>query len=459
MSTATRILLGIFFVGDAAASAIPLLDCHVLGAVPEFPISSDQLSVLRTRKLSLNTGMTLEELPVAKLTRESVGDRDSGFESDSSEYEAAPGTLGPEYFSALGKFPEERGVNSVLANSNLQVTIDLMYHTDEGDVLLRRSPPLLENTYTLKEYVGRGKTGFVYRAVNEEGTDVAIKFTKIQPVDPRRPNFPVDKNALNEEVLHEYKMLQILADHPNVPNAIALGKMQGDMDWCVVMVSEFAGQDLYRMRQEREGIWKLTEEEMYDYGIKLTDALKVLHDNYRMLHRDIKLPNIMVLKAPSGRVEDDKLFLADFGTASSYIQNDGFHMPAMRNRRVGSMTHASTRVLEFKTPARVDDMFSALLSIMEMRQHYSPKEVELRQKSAMARLVTSFDREWPADRKTSRRGWVAPHSTVGFPDLFDELWLQVYIDSELTGPLDEGWTERPQYEYWMQKMKEELEKL
>eukprot|EP00397_Hematodinium_sp_SG-2012_P008935 GEMP01009006.1.p1 GENE.GEMP01009006.1~~GEMP01009006.1.p1 ORF type:complete len:403 (+),score=63.11 GEMP01009006.1:210-1418(+) len=384
------VFVGVFHVA-AASNVVQFLRCHILGG-SEFPLGLQELRALR--KSDDETTLvyhTLASLPEVMLTF-----------AAHSESRADRGNL-------LYRFNQANAPNILdeLKRLNLK-EVKVSVTIDKG------------HTYELQEYLGEGVTGYVFRAGvrdDAEGKRYAVKLSKQQSTQGNMPD-----NFLNQQILNEYSILRKLQNHAHVPNAYAMARMRRPMDWCTSMVSDFIGKDLSSLQGG------LSLKDTLHYGIRLIRALRQLHSEFRLLHRDIKPANILIKDAGTGFAKDNELFLVDFGSATSYITLDGRHIPHELHRYVlGTHAYMSLRAMDRLTQGRQDDMFSALLSLLQVGGYYTPRDRLQRNQNA-----PFFDEHW---RKTMKRRSV--------PKLFIEFWDATYNPSAIDGV---GWKARPPYE-------------
>eukprot|EP00397_Hematodinium_sp_SG-2012_P031103 GEMP01032987.1.p1 GENE.GEMP01032987.1~~GEMP01032987.1.p1 ORF type:complete len:399 (+),score=53.99 GEMP01032987.1:123-1319(+) len=380
------VFVGVFHVA-VASNVVQFLRCRILGGCSEFPLGSQELLALRK---SDNEMRTLVSLPWVDLTFAAAS------ESRADKGNFLDGAKAEKILFALTKLN--------LTTVKVSVTID------KG------------HTYELQEYLGEGLTGYVFRAGvrdDAEGKRYAVKLSKKQSTQENMPD-----NFLNQQILNEYNILRKLHDHAHVPNAYAMARMRGPMDGCTLLVSDFIGKDLWSLKDKEN----LSLKDTLHYGIRLIRALQQLHSKFRLLHGDIKPANILIKDAGTGSAEHNELFLVDFGSATSYITPDGLHTPQKRDDYIyGTSTYMSFRAMHGLTQGRQDDMFSALLSLLEVSGYYDRLQQQERNKNA-----SSFDKHW---RRTMKR--------TGVPKLFIEFWDATYNPSDSNG---ERWQAQPRYE-------------
>jgi serine/threonine protein kinase/Tol biopolymer transport system component len=157
---------------------------------------------------------------------------------------------------------------------------------------------LLHKRYQIRENLGQGGMGSVYRATDQNlGVDVAVK----------------ENLFTTDEYARQFRLeAVILANirHPNLPRVSDHFVIAGEGQYLVMDFIE--GEDL-RQRMERVGI--LPEDEVILIGAAICDALSYLHARKPpVLHRDIKPGNVKI--TPDGHI-----FLVDFGLAKVYQGN------------------------------------------------------------------------------------------------------------------------------------------
>ena len=150
----------------------------------------------------------------------------------------------------------------------------------------------LQGHYQIKEVLGRGAMGCVYKAWHKTGDiDVAIKM-----VPPEVARVPKEM----EQIRENFKDVQGLK-HPNIASVNHLEKMRnadGTVEYFLVM--EFVpGVTLDEHRKSFEGR-RIPIKEASRIVAEIAAGLDYAHRK-RIVHRDIKPENIMV--TPSGEVK------------------------------------------------------------------------------------------------------------------------------------------------------------
>lgn len=155
-----------------------------------------------------------------------------------------------------------------------------------------QSGETLRNRYRIKEILGQGGMGAVYRAVDINlGVEVAVKENLFTTKDYAR------------QFRREATILASLR-HSNLPRVTDHFVIEGEGQYLVMDFVE--GEDL-RERLERDGF--VEESEVIPWFLEVCDALAYLHSRSpSILHRDIKPGNIKI-------TPDGKAILVDFGLA------------------------------------------------------------------------------------------------------------------------------------------------
>jgi serine/threonine-protein kinase len=185
-----------------------------------------------------------------------------------------------------------------LKNNNLAASpvrnCDLETQPIDESVTEEQLRGILGGRYELKEMLGRGGMGVVYRAYDQQlGMDIAIKFLLDRFVD--------DPTAV-ASLKREAKAAMRLA-HPNI---LRLYNFE-DTPEAKFLLMEFVLGDSLAAIGNRKPDGRFGEEEVKKYMADVCEALSYAHGQ-GVVHRDIKPSNIMLTR-------DGRIKLADFGIA------------------------------------------------------------------------------------------------------------------------------------------------
>ncbi len=154
---------------------------------------------------------------------------------------------------------------------------------------------LLANRYEIKELIGQGGMGAVYRAFDSNRSeDIAVKVLL--------PSLTKNERAL-ERFLNEARVSSKLS-HPNIVNVF---DVQSDGDLYFLTMELLEGQDLRQVMENQKAVGlPMTIDDVKEYIDGICVALANAHET--TVHRDIKPENIWI-------GSDGKLKLMDFGIA------------------------------------------------------------------------------------------------------------------------------------------------
>jgi serine/threonine-protein kinase len=193
------------------------------------------------------------------------------------------------------------------------------------------TPTILKGRYQIKEILGRGGMGIVYKAFDSVlRRDVAIK-TLLDVSDP---------DAL--QLFHrEYEVLAHI-NHPNIVEIIDIGEFEiegaAKPYFIMPMLPGLSLGQLIRTASHR-----LTVERAVDIISQTCRGLHAAHEQ-GLVHRDIKPTNIIVL-------EDDSVKIIDFGMA---------HVADSRSRTglKGTLLYMAPEQAEMKPASPLSDIFA-----------------------------------------------------------------------------------------------------
>ncbi len=190
---------------------------------------------------------------------------------------------------------------------------------------------LIDERYELRQFVGQGNMGAVYRAHDKElGRTVALKCI-----------LNVSRQNAREFAIKEARTLASLS-HPNIVQVYDVLSI----DEQVWIVTEWL-----EGRTLESGDLPINPTAVAAIMTQLFAALSAAHQA-GIYHRDIKPSNLMILK--TGR-----LVLLDFGVAFAPGESSGQTM-------AGSLRYTDPRILEGIPPDAWSDLFSAALVQLEL---------------------------------------------------------------------------------------------
>jgi len=187
-------------------------------------------------------------------------------------------------------------------------SIDAQHCPNDGTRLVRLSDvrdPLigrnLEGRFLIKERLGTGGMGAVYRAwQGSVGREVAVKVIESRLKGGR---------LAAKRFLREAKLASRLS-HPNTVGVIDFGQTEDGLLYLVMELVK--GRTMGDILLE-DGPFAV--DRMVRIGLQLCDALQAAH-KLSIIHRDLKPSNVIVLDDPPGR---DHVKVLDFGLAKSLV--------------------------------------------------------------------------------------------------------------------------------------------
>jgi len=152
--------------------------------------------------------------------------------------------------------------------------------------------------YSILKILGEGRYGIVYLATNDKYEKCVIKQFKKDMLEQTR-----------EKLFYEKQILQQL-DNPRFPKFISKFKDEYSEGYILEYMAGRVFEDLLA-----EDMYKFSKDEIYTVGSQLLELVEILQNN-NIVHRDIRLPNVIIK-------ENKELALIDFGLAR-FIDNERY---------------------------------------------------------------------------------------------------------------------------------------
>lgn len=172
----------------------------------------------------------------------------------------------------------------------------------EGFIIAPEGPKTTLHFYKILKLLGKGSFGKVYMASQVlTNRVVAIKCLEKKLVR---------EESRRNKIMHELLMIKTLSGHPNITQIYEV--FENKKYFFFVMEYASGGDLLQKMKQDG----KLPEKEARGIFVQLLRGLKYIH-GHKILHRDIKLDNILLTKI-DGQI---KAKICDFGV-SRFISSD-----------------------------------------------------------------------------------------------------------------------------------------
>eukprot|EP00826_Nyctotherus_ovalis_P048249 TRINITY_DN5659_c0_g1_i11.p1 TRINITY_DN5659_c0_g1~~TRINITY_DN5659_c0_g1_i11.p1 ORF type:complete len:512 (-),score=140.90 TRINITY_DN5659_c0_g1_i11:1507-3042(-) len=210
----------------------------------------------------------------------------------------------------------------------------------------------LTDHYELGLALGKGKFGLVREATHKQtGEKVAVKIIK-------KKKLSIEKLALAKREIEIMKVCQ----HSNI---ISLLDTFENSDYIYIVLELLRGGDLYEYLEKRE--FKISEARARNITHSLATALFYLH-SYGIVHRDIKLENIMMTED----TDQAEAKLVDFGLSKMIGPSESCKEP------FGTIGYAAPEILKNEPYDKAIDIWSlgTVLYIMLTSQMPFDEETE-----------------------------------------------------------------------------------
>jgi serine/threonine protein kinase len=202
----------------------------------------------------------------------------------------------------------------------------------------------LFDRYVLREILGRGGMGVVWRAHDEQlECEVALKFL------PEMVAF--DEQAV-AELKRETRKTRELRHH----HIVQVYDFVTDKRSACISMEWVDGPTLSAIKARKES-GCMEVDEITEWVKQLCEALSYAHERAKIVHRDLKPANLMI----NGRSE---LKVTDFGIARSV--SDSVSMLTMTRGTSGTLVYMSPQQLDGERTSHLDDIYSLGATLYEL---------------------------------------------------------------------------------------------
>ncbi|XP_022621543.1 serine/threonine-protein kinase Nek10 [Seriola dumerili] len=209
-------------------------------------------------------------------------------------------------------------VRDLTAYEGLQTKVSL--YTEEELDSLRESieavdqnrPPLkVISGYSLLDHLGTGAFGSVFKVQKQSGQNLLA----LKEVNLHNPAFGKDKKSRDSNVEKIISELTIIKEQMTHPNVVKYYKtfLEGDKLYIVMELIEGVplAEHFNSLKEKQQ---QFTEDRIWKIFMQMCLALRYLHKEKRIVHRDLTPNNIML-------GEKDKVTITDFGLAKQKQEN------------------------------------------------------------------------------------------------------------------------------------------
>ncbi|KAM3614620.1 uncharacterized protein V6R79_017006 [Siganus canaliculatus] len=209
-------------------------------------------------------------------------------------------------------------VRDLAAYERLQTQVSL-YSGEQLDGLaesieavdLNRPPIRVINGFSILDHLGTGAFGSVFKVRKQSGQNLLA----LKEVNLHNPAFGKDKKSRDSNVEKILSELTIVKEQMMHPNIVKYYKtfLEGDKLYIVMELIEGVplAEHFSSLKEKQQ---QFTEDRIWNIFIQMCLALRYLHKEKRIVHRDLTPNNIML-------GEKDKVTITDFGLAKQKQEN------------------------------------------------------------------------------------------------------------------------------------------
>ncbi|XP_035261278.1 serine/threonine-protein kinase Nek10 isoform X2 [Anguilla anguilla] len=218
-----------------------------------------------------------------------------------------------EMFIDIGHY-----VRDITAYEALQEKVSLLSDEElsslkEGieTVNQNRAPLKVINGYAVLDHLGSGAFGSVFKVRKQSGQNLLA----LKEVNLHNPAFGKDKKDRDSSVEKIVSELTIIKEQMTHPNIVRYYKTFLENDRLYIIMELIEGIPLAEhFTSLKEKGQQFTEERIWNIFIQMCLALRYLHKEKRIVHRDLTPNNVML-------GERDKVTITDFGLAKQKQEN------------------------------------------------------------------------------------------------------------------------------------------
>ncbi|KAM4029094.1 serine/threonine-protein kinase Nek10 isoform 3-T3 [Anomaloglossus baeobatrachus] len=218
-----------------------------------------------------------------------------------------------EMFIDIGHYIREISAYEDLVsklNSLPEDELKQVFDSIEG-INQNKTPTKFIGNYAILDHLGSGAFGSVYKVRKRSGQNLFA----MKEINLHNPAFGKDKRDREnnaENIVSELTIIREQLCHPNIVRYYRTF-LENDKLYIVMELIEGAplGEHLKSLKEKKQ---QFTEERLWHIFVQLCLALRYLHKEKRIVHRDLSPNNIML-------GEKDKVTVTDFGLAKQKQEN------------------------------------------------------------------------------------------------------------------------------------------
>ncbi|KAM9303561.1 serine/threonine-protein kinase Nek10 [Morus bassanus] len=218
-----------------------------------------------------------------------------------------------EIFIDIGHYVRDISAYEELVSKLNLLTEDELKQIAESIESMNQSkaPTKHIGNYAILEHLGSGAFGSVYKVRKHNGQNLLA----MKEVNLHNPAFGKDKKDRDSSVKNIVSELTIIKEQLYHPNVVRYYRtfLENDRLYIVMELIEGVplGEHFHSLKQKQQ---QFTEERIWRIFIQLCLALRYLHKEKRIVHRDLTPNNVML-------GDKDKVTITDFGLAKQKQEN------------------------------------------------------------------------------------------------------------------------------------------
>ncbi|XP_024113977.1 serine/threonine-protein kinase Nek10 isoform X2 [Oryzias melastigma] len=210
------------------------------------------------------------------------------------------------YARDLAAYEELQTVVSLYTEEKLEALREGIRSVDQS-----RPPLKVISGYSILEHLGTGAFGSVFKVQKQSGQNLLA----LKEVNLHNPAFGKDKRSRDSNVEKIISELTIIKEQMTHPNVVKYYKTFLDGEKLYIVMELIEGVPLAEhFTSLKEKQQRFTEDRIWNVFIQVCLALRYLHKEKRIVHRDLTPNNIML-------GEKDKVTITDFGLAKQKQEN------------------------------------------------------------------------------------------------------------------------------------------
>ncbi|XP_028927181.2 serine/threonine-protein kinase Nek10 isoform X2 [Ornithorhynchus anatinus] len=213
-----------------------------------------------------------------------------------------------------------------------------------------KAPTKFIGNYAILDHLGSGAFGCVYKVRKDSGQNLVA----MKEVNLHNPAFGKDKKDRDSSIKNIVSELTIIKEQLHHPNVVRYYKtfLENDRLYIVMELIEGAplGEHFSSLKEKQH---HFTEERIWNIFIQLCLALRYLHKEKRIVHRDLTPNNIML-------GDKDKVTITDFGLAKQKQENSKL------TSVVGTILYSCPEVVQSEPYGEKADVWAAGCILYQM---------------------------------------------------------------------------------------------